>query len=118
MLPHMCVCESLLNNCQSSDICLRNISYAANDCFKREKINVGCMYKVPNTSISKFNDNLSFILGNLTSKMVYICGDYNIDLLHCEERAETKYFLDEMFSSGLYPLITNTNNRHECYYNR
>ena len=29
------VCESLLNSCQSSDICLRNISYAANDCFER-----------------------------------------------------------------------------------
>ena len=39
-------------------------------------------------------------------KIVYICGDYNIDLLHYEERAETKYFLDQMFSSGLYPLIT------------
>ena len=64
------------------------------------------MCRAPNTSLSKFNDNLSFILGNLTSKIVYICCDYNIDLLHCEERAETKYFLDEMFSSGLYPLIT------------
>ena len=87
------VCESLLNNCQSSDICLRKISYVDNDCFesifielqisKHEKINVGCMYRAPNTSISKFNDNLSFILGNLTSKIVYLCGDYNIDLLHC-----------------------------------
>ena len=110
------VCEYLLNNCLSSDICLRNISYVDNDCFesifielqisKHEKINVGCMYRAPNTSISKCNDNLSFVLGNLTSKIVYICGDYNIDLLHCEERAEAKHFLDEMFSSGLYPLIT------------
>ena len=64
------------------------------------------MYRAPNTSLSKFNDNLSFILGNLTSKIVYICGDYNVDLSHCEERAETKYFLDQMFSSELYPLIT------------
>ena len=110
------VCDSLLNNCQSSDICLRNISFVDNDCFesifielhisKHVTINVGCMYRAPITSISKFNDNLSFILGNLTSKIVYICGDYKIDLLHCEERAETKYFLDQMFSSGLYPLIT------------
>ena len=85
------VCESLLNNCQSSYICLRNISYVDNDCFesifielqisKHETINVGCMYRAPNTSLSTFNDNLSFILGNLTSKIVYICGDYNIDLL-------------------------------------
>ena len=110
------MCESLLNNCQSCDICLRNISCVDNDCFesifielqisKHETINVGCMYRAPNTRISKFNDKLSFILGNLISKIVYICGDYNIDLLHCEERAETKYFLDQMFSSGLYPLIT------------
>ena len=106
------MCESLLNNCQSSYVCLRNI----NDCFesilielqisKHENINVGCTYRAPNTSISQFNDNLSFILGNLTSKMVYVCGDYNIDLLLCEERAEAKYFLDRMFNSGLYPLIT------------
>ena len=49
---------------------------------------------------ANFNDskfNLLFILGNLTSKMVYICGDYNIDILLCEEVAETKYFLDQMF---------------------
>ena len=32
-------------------------------------INVGCTYRAPNTSLSKFNDNLSFILGNLTSKL-------------------------------------------------
>ena len=59
---------TFLNNCQSSDICLRNISYVDNDCFesifielqisKHEQINVGCMYRAPNTSISKFNDNL------------------------------------------------------------
>ena len=37
---------------------------------------------------------------------MYICGDFNIDLLHCEEQTESKHFLDQMFSSGLYPLIT------------
>ena len=37
--------------------------------------------------------------------MVYICGDINIDLLHFEEQTESKHFLDQMFSSGLYPLI-------------
>ena len=86
--------EYLLNNCQSSDMCLRNISYVNNGCFgsifielqisKHEKINVGCMYRGPNTSLSKLNDNLSFILGNLTSKIVFICSEYNIDLLHCQ----------------------------------
>ena len=37
---------------------------------------------------------------------MYICGDFNIDLLHCEEETESKHFVDPMFSSGLYPLIT------------
>ena len=60
------------------------------------------MYRAPNTSIS----NLPFVLGNLTSEIVYIRGDYNIDLLQCEEQAESKYFLDQMFSPALYPLIT------------
>ena len=73
---------------------------------KHSKINVGCIYRAPNTSTSKFNENLSYILGNLTSKVVYICGDFNIDLLHCEEQTESKHFVDQMFSSGLYPLIT------------
>ena len=36
--------------------------------------------------------------------MVYICGNFNI--LYCEEQIESKHFLDQMFSSGLYPLIT------------
>ena len=97
------VCESLPNNCLSSDICLRNISYVDNDCFesifielqfsKHEKINVGCMYRAPNTNISKFNDILSFILGNLTSKIVYTCVDYNIYIyiyIYCTAKSELK----------------------------
>ena len=64
------------------------------------------IYRAPNTSISKFNETISYILGHLTSKVVYIYGDFNIDLLHCEEQTRSKHFLDQMFSSGLYPLIT------------
>ena len=110
------VCESLLRNCQSPNICLRNISYTIVECFesifielqisKHSKTKVGCICRAPNTSINKLIENLSYILGNLTSKVVYICGDFNVDLLHCEEQTELKHFLDQMFSSGLYPLIT------------
>ena len=32
------VCESLLNNCPSSDICLRNILYVADNCFERKHL--------------------------------------------------------------------------------
>ena len=57
------------------------------------------MYRAPSTSINTCNDNLA-------SKIVYVCGDYTIDLLHCLERYESKYFFDQMFSSALYPFIT------------
>ena len=35
-----------------------------------------------------------------------MCSDFNIDVLQCEEKTESKHFLDQMFSAGLYPLIT------------
>ena len=76
--------------------------------------------RAQNTNIGKFDDNLSFVQGNLTSKIVYTCADYNTAVLYCEERAESKCVLDQMFSSGLYPLIIRPtqDNRHDCYYNR
>ena len=48
---------------------------------KHLKINFGCIYieHRSNTSISKCNQNISYILGNLTSEVVYICGNFNID---------------------------------------
>ena len=72
---------------------------------RHTQINVGCN-REPNNSVGKFNETLSYILGNLTSKMVYFCGDFNIELLYCEEQTESKYCFAQMFSSGLYPLIT------------
>ena len=35
-----------------------------------------------------------------------MCGDFNIDLLHCEEQTESKHVLDQMLSAWLYSLIT------------
>ena len=39
------------------------------------------------------------------NKNVYICGDFNIDLLKIEVNNETKVFIDTMYSMGLFPLI-------------
>jgi uncharacterized protein YuzB (UPF0349 family) len=36
---------------------------------------------------------------------VYICGDYNIDLLKYECHQNSKVFVNQMFSYGFYPLI-------------
>ena len=57
------------------------------------------------------------IIGHLTSKTVYICSAYNnSNILPCEEQAESKYFINEMFSSGLQSLEHQDKayNRHDC----
>ena len=37
---------------------------------------------------------------------MYICGDFNIDLMKQDTHSHTTQYLDTMFSMGLYPLIT------------
>ena len=44
-------------------------------------VKIGCIYKAPNTDILKFNDDLHDILSRFTANTLYLCGDYNIDLL-------------------------------------
>ena len=41
----------------------------------------------------------------LSIKTIFVCGDFNIDLLKHETHNNTKQFLDTMYSLGLYPLI-------------
>ena len=37
---------------------------------------------------------------------MYFCGDFNVDLLQCENHAVTDNFIDQIYSYGLHPLIT------------
>ena len=38
-------------------------------------------------------------------KTVFLCGDFNIDILKHKANQGTKSFLDTMYSIGLYPLV-------------
>ena len=44
-------------------------------------------------------------MGPKSAKTIFLCGDFNIDLLKHENRSNTKHFLDIMYILGLYPLI-------------
>ena len=35
-----------------------------------------------------------------------ICGDFNIDLLYYESHLNTQHFVDLVFGSGFFPLIS------------
>ena len=39
-------------------------------------------------------------------KKLYLCGDFNIDLLKYENHELTRTFVDTLLSLGLFPLIT------------
>ena len=92
-----------------------NISVAIDDCMEsifvkvkiqnNLKVNVGCLYRAPNTNILRFNDELQNILETVKQSKVYICGDYNIDLLKYECHQNSKDFVNQLFSYGFYPLI-------------
>ena len=69
---------------------------------------LGVIYRPPNTDIKLFIDALKEILENLQSenKVLYLVGDYNINLLNVDSHSLTADFNDTIYSYGLVPLIT------------
>ena len=67
--------------------------------------NVGCIYRAPNTDIPDFIDELEVILNFTKNQKMYICGDFNIDLLKCGNHQNSDDFVNKLFSYGFFPLI-------------
>lgn len=64
------------------------------------------MHETPGTKIEIFKDNIEDLFTNLNQKRMFICGDFNIDLLNPNHNKSTEEFIDSMFSMGLFLLIT------------
>ena len=78
------------------------------DAFRTSQdIVIGVIYRPPNTDLSLFNETLIDLLYNIRSehKLVYLMGDYNINLLSSETHTLTSEFLELMFSNNYVPLI-------------
>jgi hypothetical protein len=78
-------------------------------CFATEKPILVCtIYRPPNTDVALFNDMLSKHIRSLNPNkyILYLMGDYNINLLNIESHALTLDFLNMMYSFDIYPLIT------------
>ena len=52
----------------------------------------------------------------LQNKTCYLMGDFNLNLLKYEVNQHSNVFLNNIFSSSFYPLITkpNKNNKIKC----
>ena len=69
---------------------------------------MSCVYRPPNYNLKNFNENFFTYVEELTkaNSDVYICGDFNIDMLKYDTHSESRYFIDSMFSMGFIPKIT------------
>ena len=65
-----------------------------------------CIYRAPKTELEQLNEFISNLCQNTRNKTVYICGDFNVDLLQHDKNNDTNNFIDHLYSFGLHPLIT------------
>ena len=68
----------------------------------------GCIYKHPKVPVSEFaNDFLSPLLEKLNQekKEIVLMGDFNVNILNCENDKDTSEFIDLMYASLFYPTI-------------
>ena len=76
---------------------------------------VGIVYRPPNTDLNEFNTKFTEILHKLehSNKTIYVMGDFNINLLSADRHVPSAHFLDILYSSSFYPLITKPTRVHD-----
>lgn len=71
---------------------------------KSKSVIISSIYRTPGSCLDTFNDKLSEIFGN-EKKKVFVCGDFNVNLLNTNEHKKTRDFVDTMYSLSLFPVI-------------
>lgn len=68
---------------------------------------IGCIYRPPKKSIAIFNETLKKLLEDLSreNKIVYLAGDFNINLLNANSHIPSSEFIEQMFSFSFFPSI-------------
>ena len=67
---------------------------------------VASIYRAPNTDLTLVNELIEYMFHIRNGKPLYLCGDFNVDILQCENHAATCNFIEQIYSYGLHPLIT------------
>ena len=73
-----------------------------------KNIIIGVIYRPPNNNFDTFKNTINEILEKIDkeNKLSYLMGDYNIDLLKSESCDYTNNFIEQLFTSSFFPLIT------------
>ena len=66
-----------------------------------------CAYGHPNTDVKKFNDHIDQIMQKISkeNKLLFLMGDFNVNLLNYESHIDTNDFINTMISHYLLPDI-------------
>ncbi|XP_024116978.1 uncharacterized protein LOC112138628 [Oryzias melastigma] len=67
---------------------------------------VSCIYRSPGSSLEVFSDWMEKMFHSQNNKILFICGDFNIDLINPGNHKATDDFISRMYSMSLYPTIT------------
>lgn len=91
--------------CVSEEGYMESLALEVN--YKNKKLfTIAGVYKPPQVNLQYFNSKFMDYLEDLgCHDSIYVCGDFNINLLNCDRNTEVKNFVDMMFSVGLHPLI-------------
>lgn len=73
---------------------------------KKKNIIVSCIYRTPGSNINTFKNWMEEHFVNLSQKVLFVGGDFNIDLLNPNKHRMTDEVINTLFSLGLYPQIT------------
>ena len=69
---------------------------------------IGIIYRPPGQDIKDFCDKLAEILLKIKveDKLVYVMGDFNLNILESDNHLPTSNFIELMYSNSLFPLIS------------
>ena len=79
---------------------------------KQKNLIIGCVYKHPNHEVKDFtNNHMMPLLDRLSNenKDIMIMGDFNVNILNCNDDRNTSNFLDAMLSHSFLSFITTPN---------
>ena len=76
------------------------------DIANSKNIILSCVYRSPGSKLEQFIDYIEQFLKSVKSnKTIYLCGDFNVDLLK-QTHVYTDLFLETLYSYGMLPIIT------------
>ena len=87
---------------------IRNDLITSKNIWMPKNVVIGVIHRIPNTNMVDFNATMANALEQLRmeNKLVYLMGDYNIDLLNSEKHDLTNEFVDVLYCNEFLPLIS------------